>query len=148
MKIQVIQTLSNGQVTQKTLSKDDGMVLKVQVQPGAKLGFTIEISQSLEDVHIESKTTDIKKVGNNLVLESEGEPLVEVTDFYNITGASIGDVTWNYAVQETGVMPEHPTLEAQALASGVSPHDISSDWLLPVTAASVATLASVGGGGS
>ena len=94
MKIQVTQILPNGQVTQQVLSKDGAEVLKIQAQPGAKLSFNVEGSKPAEGMTTKPKTGDIKKVGNNLVLESEGEQLVEVTDFYSTVGASVGDVGW------------------------------------------------------
>lgn len=150
MKIQVTQTLPNGQVTQQVMSREGAEVLKIQAQPGAKLSFNVEAAQSVEDKAIKSKTGDIKKVGNNLVLESEGEQLVEVTDFYSTAGASVGDVGWNYAVTDAGVMTATP--EAQAMASDIAVSEsgtlspgIAPGWLL---AGGVAAAAVLAGGGS
>jgi large repetitive protein len=150
MKIQVTQTLPNGQVTQQVLSKDGAEVLKIQAQPGAKLSFNVEGSKPVEGMATKPKTGDIKKVGNNLVLESEGEQLVEVTDFYSTAGASVGDVGWNYAATDAGVMAATP--EAQALSSDAAVSEsgallpaIAPGWLVAGGAAAVAAVASGGG---
>jgi large repetitive protein len=149
MKIQVIQTLPNGQVTQQILSKDGAEALKIQAQPGAKLSFNVEGGKPVEGMNVKPKTGNIKKVGNNLVLESEGEALVEVTDFYSTAGASVGNVSWNYAAQDAGVMTATP--EAQAISSDAAVSDsgallpaIAPGWLAVGGATTVAALASGG----
>jgi hypothetical protein len=149
MKIQVSQTLSNGQVTQQVLSKDGAEALKIQVQPGAQLSFNVEGGKPVEGMNVKPKTGNIKKVGNNLVLESEGEALVEVIDFYSTAGASVGDVSWNYAAQDAGVMTATP--EAQAISSDAAVSDagallstIAPGWLAVGGAATVAAVASGG----
>jgi hypothetical protein len=150
MKIQVIQTLPNGQVTQQVLYKDGAEVLKIQAQPGAKLSFNVEGGKPVEGMANKPKTGDIKKVGNNLVLESEGEQLVEVTNFYSTAGATVGDVGWNYAATDAGVMAATP--EAQALSSDAAVSEsgallpaIAPGWLVAGGAAAVAAVASGGG---
>jgi hypothetical protein len=150
MKIQVTQTLPNGQVTQQVLSKDEVNVLKIQAQPGAKISFNVEGAKPADAANAKAKTGNIKKSGNNLVLESEGEALVEVTDFYSTAGASVGDVGWNYAATDAGVMTATP--EAQALSSDDAVSEsgalfpaIAPGWLVAGGAATVAAVASGGG---
>jgi hypothetical protein len=150
MKIQVIQTLPNGQVTQQVLSKEGSEVLKIQAQPGAKISFNVEGAKPAEAMNAKAKTSNINKSGNNLVLESEGEALVEVTDFYSTAGASVGNVGWNYAATDAAVMTATP--EAQALASDTAVSEsgalfpaIAPGWLLAGGAATVAAVASGGG---
>jgi len=124
MKIQVTQTLPNGQVTQQVLSKDGAEVLKIQAQPGVKLSFNLEGAKSADaaNANAKGKTGNIKKVDNNLVLESEGEALVEVTDFYSAAGASVGDVSWSYEAQS--VVTDQSTIEAKALATEVAQSNV------------------------
>jgi hypothetical protein len=150
MKIQVVQTLPNGQVTQQVLSKEGPEVLKIQAQPGAQMSFNVEGAKPAEALNTEAKTGNIKKSGNNLVLESEGEQLVEVTDFYSTAGASVGNVGWNYAATDAVVMTATP--EAQALASNAAVSEsgvlfpaIAPGWLVAGGAATVAAVASGGG---
>jgi hypothetical protein len=150
MKIQVTQTLPNGQVTQQVLSKDGAEVLKIQAQPGAKISFNVEGAKPADAANAKAKTGNIKKSGDNLVLESEGEALVEVTDFYSTAGASVGDVGWNYAAADAGVSATTP--EAQALSSDAAVSEsgalfpaIAPGWLVAGGAATVAAVASGGG---
>jgi hypothetical protein len=149
MKIQVIQTLPNGQVTQQVLSKEGSEVLKIQAQPGAKISFNVEGAKPADAANAKAKTGTIKKSGNNLVLESEGEALVEVTDFYSTAGASVGSVGWNYAATDATVMSATP--EAQALSSDAAVSEsgalfpaIAPGWLVAGGAATVAAVASGG----
>ncbi len=149
MKIQVIQTLPNGQVTQQVLSKEGSEVLKIQAQPGAKISFNVEGAKPAEAMNAKAKTSNIKKSGNNLVLESEGEQLVEVTDFYSTAGASVGSVGWNYAATDATVMSATP--EAQAFSSDAAVSEsgalfpaIAPGWLIAGGAATVAAVASGG----
>ena len=149
MKIQVIQTLPNGQVTQQVLSKEDSEVLMIQAQSGAKISFNVEGAKPTESMNAKAKTGTFKKSGNNLVLESEGEALVEVNDFHTTAGASVGNVGWNYASTDATVMSA--TLEAQALSSdaavaesGVLLPVIAPSWLVAGGAAVVAVATSGG----
>jgi hypothetical protein len=150
MKIQVIQTLPNGQVTQQVLSKEGSEVLKIQAQPGAKISFNVEGAKPAEAMNAKAKTSNIKKSGKNLVLESEGEALVEVTDFYSTADASVGNVSWNYAAGDAAAMTATPVAQALASDAAVSESGallpvIASGWLAAGGAAVVAAVASGGG---
>ena len=149
MKIQIAQTLPNGQVTQQVLSKVGGEPLKIQAQPGAKISFNVEGVKPADAANTKAKTGSIKKTGNNLVLESEGEALVEVTDFYSTAGASVGDVGWNYAAVDAGataVTPEALALSSDAAVSesGALFPAIAPGWLVAGGAATVAAVAMAG----
>ncbi len=97
MKIQIIQTLSNGQIKQQTLSKEGADAVQTQIQGGGKLAVQVERLPSAEPITSKSKPGAVKKIGNDLVLELNGEPMVEVPDFFSNAAASIHDVSWNYA---------------------------------------------------
>jgi hypothetical protein len=127
MKIQVIQTLPNGQVTQQVLSKTGPEVLKIQSLPGAKFSFNVEALKLADGTPAPLKTGHTKKVGNNLVLELEGEDLIEVVEFYSNEGATVGNIDWNYISTDPGSLVVTP--EAQALATGEA---TQSGALLPV----------------
>ncbi len=114
MKIQVTQTLPNGQITQQVLTKEGQTSLKIQAQPGAKISFNVEGGKTTEAGANQAKTGTVKKVGNNLVLELEGVELVEVTEFYANAGASVGTVEWNYLATNAGTLVATP--EAVAVA--------------------------------
>ena len=99
MKIKITQTLPDGQVKQQTLTKQGREPLKIQVLPNAKVSFSVEMDSSVTAGKPKSKTSqqigDIKRNGNHLVLESGGEPLVEISDFYSTQGTSVSDVSWH-----------------------------------------------------
>lgn len=44
-----------------------------------------------------SKKMQIKQVGKDLILESEGEALVDVVDFYATSAAMLSGASWSYA---------------------------------------------------
>ena len=101
--------------------------MKMQALPGAKVSFNVEAGKSNDGGTPQTKTGTVKRVGNHLVLELEGEELVEVTEFYNNTGASLGNVEWNYLATDAGGMVVTP--EALAVAGGAE-----SAALLPIFA--------------
>jgi hypothetical protein len=88
--------------------KAGAVVVKIQARFGVKLSFNVEGVEPADAMNANAKTGNIKKVDNNLVLESEGDAVLEVTDFYSIAGASVGDVGWNFAAQDAGVMTVTP----------------------------------------
>ncbi len=149
LKIQVTQTLLNGQFLLQVLTKQGAEALKILVQPGAKLSFNVEGAKAGECVDTKAKTGTTKKIGNNLVLESEGEQRVEVTDIYTTEWAYVGDVGWNYTASDASVTTSTP--EAQALAADAAMAEpgallpvIAPGWMLAGVGA-VAALANDGG---
>ena len=124
---QIIITLTSadGTVARKALAKPEGKPVRLQVPEGVKVDVQVQghaQGKSAEQPNVKHDL-QLKQVGQDLVIEGEGEKLVEVTDFYATPSASVGSVGWDYAepvatdVAVTSVEGKSAGQGVQAMAS-------------------------------
>ena len=98
---QIIITLTalDGSVTRKVMAKSAGKPVQIQVLEGVKVEVLVQGPAQAKSVFQSNAKHDLqlKQVGKDLIVEGEGEKLVEVTDFYATPNTSVGSVAWDYA---------------------------------------------------
>ena len=96
-QIVVILTTSSGVVIKKTLTKPDGQPVQLSLPPETKLAIEVR-GPSAKKVPSMSATPPklhVKRLGDDLVIEGEGEPLVKVTQYYTTEDVSLGTTHWD-----------------------------------------------------
>ena len=116
MKINFTKTSANGIIEKSAITKQSGTPIKVAAEPNTKLDVNIE--SEAKDKKLNTQKTTIKRQGNDMLIEADGEVLAEVTDLYVVDGASLGEVEWNFAAAQEIAVAETP--EVLALESGAS----------------------------
>ena len=131
-KISIKTVSAQGVETVQILVRSDDKPVRVIPAPGSKM--YVEVDGLLQPVNPKSKSDaskdmQIKQVGKDLVLESEGEALVEMVDFYATSGATLNGASWSYAEDgvstQVTVSPESLALNSVGL-SGTGAADSSS----------------------
>ena len=116
---QIIITLTSidGVVTRSVMAKPEGKPVQLQVPEGARVDVQVQGSAPVNPAERQNKKHDLqlKQVGKDLVIEDEGEKLVEVADFYATPNASVGSVGWDYA-QPVATDVSAATLEGKSAA--------------------------------
>ncbi len=133
MKIKTQSTDSNGKTTEEVIDRKGSDVLKIQAQPHVRLSIQVQSDKPLPDQKMAAG--NIKKIGNNLLVEVEDEGLFEITDFYSNDGVSLGSISWSLVASDGSITNTitFPALEVQALASKVSQDGAEvSGFLFPV----------------
>lgn len=152
-QITVVLTAVDGVVTHQTVMKPEGKPVQLKVPAGTKVEVQVQGSgQGKQPSAAAKNDLQLKQVGQNLVIEGEGEALVEVVDFYATPNASVGGVRWDYA--EPRVSVESQSVEGKAAAESGALMDgggvaesgvgLSLPVVLGVGALGVAALASGG----
>lgn len=151
-KIIIKLTAANGVVTEKALVKPEGKPLQLTVPADTQVSVQVQgaVSKTPDSSASPAPKRDlaVKRVGKNLVIEGEGEQLVEVTDYYETPNVSMGSVEWDYS----GAIPQAggATLEAQAASDhasvGLSGTGAPAALNIPFVAGVVGAFALSGGG--
>ncbi len=94
-------TLKNTQVT--GLSETQGFLIspnhpvRIQAVPQSKVELFIDGVKQTGTELVNGKHAQLKKADKNLVLSLDGEPLVEITDFYATEGVSLDGAGWQFS---------------------------------------------------
>ena len=153
MKINFTKTLPNGTTEQITSVKEVGIPVKIAAQPGVKLDIKIE--SGVESKKGASAKSTLHRSGNDMIVEEDGEAIVQVVDFYAVDGASLSGVEWNYTGsvgQDAVVVAGNESASTTAAISGsegtsdLSPQLGLGTLLLTGGAVGLAAAGSGGGG--
>lgn len=121
-QISVTLTSSDGTVTRKVMVKPEGKPVQLNVPAGTKVDVQVQgLAQGKPDGQAKADAKhelQLKQVGQNLVIEGEGEQLIEITDFYATSDATLGSVQWNYAEPAVADMAA-ASIEGKAAEAGV-----------------------------
>ncbi len=115
-------TSAEGVVTQKTFSKKTGKPMQLKVPKGTKVDIQIQGAIPVKETaqaaaESQPNQLHLKQVGNHLVVETDGEALFQLSDFYATPQVSVGSIDWSYAEPTTLVNAEaSTTLEAEAIS--------------------------------
>ncbi len=151
---QIIVTLtsSDGAVTRKVMLKPEGKPVQLDVPAGTKVDVQVQGPvQGRPDGQAKTAVNhelQLKQVGKNLVIEGEGEQLIEITDFYATSGATLGSVQWSYA--EPAIADMAATfIEGKAAEAGVAEASASlAGYSFPVFLGGAATMVAAGSSGN
>lgn len=143
-QITIVLTMSKGVVIRKTLTKPAGKPVQLSLPPGAKMRVEVQgptaggLAQSMASEH---KLVQ-KKVGADLVIEGEGEALVQVSNFYNTKDVAVSSMSWDYTEPQPLTTQTHkasPESKASVAASTDAKANVAQES--NATTAEVATTA-------
>lgn len=150
-QITLTLTSAEGVVTRQTVVKPEGKPVQIKVPAGTKVDVQVQGPSQGKPAQAGAKhDLQLKQAGKNLLIEAEGEALVEVSDFYATPNTSVGEVSWNYA--EPVANATGSSIEAKAAAEGSASEGLAglAGLGMPVTLGlgAVGVAALVSGGGS
>jgi serralysin len=108
-QITITLTTAKGLVIKKTLTKPPGHPVQLSLPPGAKLAVDVKGPSSGASAHKSKGVAKLesKRLGDDLILEGEGDRLVQVSGYYSTKEVSLGTLRWD--VTEPVVHTEAPT---------------------------------------
>ena len=150
---QIIITLTSpeGVVSHQTVTKPYGKPALLSVPEGIKIDVQVQAPIEKNITKLKTQDLKLKQVGKSLVIEGEGEALLEVSDFYSTPDTSIGGVSWNYT--EPVFSAATQSIEGKAVAeggvnsAGEGLFGTSMPIAVGLGSLSVAVLSAGGGGG-
>ena len=121
----IIATLTSpeGVVTHQTLVKPTGQPVQLNVPAGSKLDLQVQGQAPGKTLKADAKPDlKLKQVGNKLLVEGDGEVLVEVADFHANPNSSVGSLSWDAAALPAGTTAQNVegTATPEVMGSGVS----------------------------
>ena len=128
MRIQITTTTAQGQTEQIDIEKRANAPVQTKALAQGVVSIAIDGVKQTGQEKINGKVVKVKKNGNNLVLEVEGEALAEVTDFFATEGATLDGAGWSFAeasMQPAALAEASASLETSALAAS------RAFWALP-----------------
>ena len=138
MRIIIKTTAAQGLAEQAELLKAPGRAVTTTAKAGGKMEVFIDGVKLTGKEQINGKTPALKKVGNNLLIDLEGEPLAEIENFFVAEGVALDGGAWSFAASDAltlnaqGVVataaPEATALAASSAAANTVA-GISMDWL-------------------
>lgn len=115
---QIIVTLTNasGVVITKNLVKPQNQPVQLSLPPGTQLAVQVKGPSTHKGVSKGSGAhkLDIKRLGDDLVIEGEGDALVQVANYYDTKDVSLGKTHWDLA---------EPVLDTDRQAASEQPAD-------------------------
>ncbi len=128
IQVQVITAKADGTAQRISLPKPEGQPLVVEAKANNKFFVSIDGVRQTGNELVQGKKTSLKRSGKNLLIEAEGEVLVEITDFYAEATTMLDGSGWTYANTEgltlaagsAGVMPEATAVAAVQTGFGVT----------------------------
>ena len=100
MQIAIQTTTAQGIKSQVQLLKEAGRPVTVQAAANAKVEIAIDGVKQTGKETVNGKRVSLKRAGNNLVLDLEGEVLVEFNDFFISEGALLEGAGLNFTCTE------------------------------------------------
>ncbi len=163
-QITITLVSAEGAVTKKTMVKLPGQPVQVAVPAGTKVAVDVQgpLAGKIQPAQQGAKPDlKFKQVGQDLIIEGDGEKLVELTNFYATPNTTLGVVGWDYAepvVDAAAATSIEGKAAADQAAVGVSGTGAASEasGFLPAMGwgpvalggVAVAAIASGGGGSS
>ncbi|WP_019430211.1 FG-GAP-like repeat-containing protein [Limnohabitans sp. Rim47] len=157
----IIATLTSpeGVVSRQTMVKFAGQPIQLNVPAGTKLDLQVQGQAPAQGKTLKADAKPelkLQQAGNKLLVEGEGEVLVEVADFYANPNSSVGSLSWDYSALPDGITAQNVEGKAatEVMGSSVSEASNAMSFLGGLSApAALAVggvglaLASGGGGG-
>ncbi|MFJ2715159.1 Ig-like domain-containing protein, partial [Pseudomonas sp. NPDC087346] len=97
MRIEIVTTNSNGLKEKVNVQAVSGHPIKTKAVPGTHTVISVDGVKLSGAEHINGKKPELKKEGNDLLIQVDGETIVEINDFYVSKGATLDGTGWSYA---------------------------------------------------
>lgn len=135
-QITVTLTTATGVVIQKTLIKPPNQPVQLSLPPGTKLAVDVQGPNPKQVGAKGVGKLNVKRVGDDLVIEGEGERLVQVSQYYDTKDVSVGTTQWDLAEPVIQVAdkstPEHKAEKSNAVDGSASGSASDASASVPV----------------
>ena len=123
-QITVTLTTATGVVIKKTLTKPANHPVQLSLPPGTKLAVDVQGPSAKQAGAKGAGKLNLKRVGDDLVIEGDGERLVQVSQYYDTKDVSVGTTQWDLAEPVMPVAdkrtPEHKAEKSTAVDGSAS----------------------------